>query len=105
MSCQINGCRSPAEYTLEELRLLLEVVANRIRHQVGSGDWLGELLAVPVDENEMFGVVDGKRAQKNLIDQRINGSRWANPQCERKHGRCSKGGAFEKGAGRKAQVV
>ena len=102
---EIHRCRSTAEYAIEELRLLLEIATDRVRHQILSAEGLGILETDPIDENQALGVVDREGAQNDLIDKRVKGSRRSNPEREGKHGGRRKRWATEKRSCGEAQVV
>src|SRR2546425_4108322 len=101
----VDRCRSTAEYAVEEFLLLLEISADRVRHQVGSAEGLGILETDPIDEKQALGVIDRERAQNDLIDKRVKGGRRSNSEREGKHCRRRKRRAPEKRSCRKAQVV
>src|SRR5207248_2024253 len=62
---KIEGCRCTAEYAVEEFFALLEIPADRVRHQVGSAEGLGILETDPIDDDQALGVLDRERAEKD----------------------------------------
>src|SRR5262249_23300998 len=88
---EVDRCRGTAEYAVEEFLLLLEIPADRVRHQVLSAEGLGILETGPVDKNQALGVVDRERAQNELIDQRVKGGCRSNSEREGKRCRRRKG--------------
>ena len=103
---QTYGRGSTTEYAFEESLLHLKVAADRIGHQVVAAERVdGRLITLPVDENKAFGFMYRKRAQNDLIEQRVDGSGCADSERERKHCRGRKRGTAEKGTRGEAQVV
>ena len=71
---QIDRCRGAAQNAFEELRLQVKVSANWIGHQVGTPERIHRrLIAIPIDENQAFGLMHWQRAQDELVDERIHG--------------------------------
>src|SRR5205823_125587 len=102
---KIEGCRCTAEYAVEEFFALLEIPADRVRHQVGSAEGLGILETDPIDDDQALGVLDRERAEKDLIEKRVKGRRRSNSEREGKHCRRRKRRAPEKRPRRKSHVV
>ena len=68
--------------------LLLEFAADGVRHQVRGADVAGdEVVAVPIDENQALGLVDGQRVQDHLIDQGVDGGGGADAEGQREQRR------------------
>ena len=94
-----------AEYAFEKLLLLLKVAADRVRHQIPTAEPVGGLISLPIDQDKAFGLVDRKRVQQHLIDQRVDGGGGSDAERERKHGRGGKRRTAEKRARGEAEII
>src|SRR5207302_6332222 len=84
---EVDSGECAAEYALEKLLLLIEIAADRVRHQIPAAEAIRNLIASPIDQNKTFRLPNGKRVQQYLIHQRVDGSRGSNAEHEREHGR------------------
>src|SRR5882672_6322883 len=63
---EVHRLQAAAEDALEEPVLLLQVAADRVRHQVVAAAVVRERLALPVDEDEALRLSDGQEAEEHL---------------------------------------
>ena len=63
------------------------------------------VVAIPIDEDQALGFTDGERVQNDLIDQRVDRGRGADPEGKREQRGGDEAGAAEERAGRVAEVV
>jgi len=69
---RINPGQGPAQHAVEEFRFLLEIAADRLRHQVVTSECIRQFWPIPIEKDQPLRVGDRQRAQNNLIDQRID---------------------------------
>jgi len=57
-----------ADDAVEDTSLMLDVPAERVRHEIEGTKAAGHMFAFPVDEDQVLGVADGERVKDQLVD-------------------------------------
>ncbi len=102
---QVDRHERAAQYAVEELRLELQVPAERIGHQIVAAESARDRFAFPVDENEAFRLLYREGVEHDLVDEGVDGGGGSDADGEGEYGCCGKGGTADKRARGEAQVV
>src|SRR5215472_4018590 len=104
--CEVDLDCGAAEDAVEKAGLLLEIVADGVRHQVKGAEGAGnEVVAVPIHENQAPGLTDGQRVKDHLLDQGIDRGGGADAEGKREQRSGGEGWATEERAHGEAEVV